>query len=88
MKHAFAIMLFLLFCAAANAEPMATTIDRYVRSLGVDGNETILTGNNMNYAKTVSKNSGMGDESLLTFGKIGYDNVKLIVSYGEKNPRL
>ena len=72
MKHAFAIMLFLLFCAAANAEPMATTIERYVRTLGVDASDCILSDKNAKYLDRLKNQSGFSG-SPVVFGKLGGD---------------
>ncbi len=72
MKHAFAIILFLLSCTALGAEPMAATIDRYVRTLGVDVNDCILSAKNSKYLDKLKNESGFSG-SPVVFGKLGGD---------------
>jgi hypothetical protein len=76
MKHAFAIILFLLSCTALGAEPMAATIDRYVRTLGVDVNDCILSAKNSKYLDKLKNESGFSG-SPVVFGKLGGDHLQL-----------
>ncbi len=85
MKHAFAIMIFLLFCSAATAEPMETTIDRYVRTLGVDASLSVVNKKNQSYSDKLSKNSGFNISSFLVFGKLGGDTFETTID-NEKYP--
>jgi hypothetical protein len=73
MKHAFAIILFLLFCTALGAEPMAATIDRYVRTLGFDGNICITEKKIRTYSQKVVDSSPYGMDTVFLFGKLGGD---------------
>lgn len=73
MKHAFAIILFLLSCTALGAEPMTATIDRYVRTLGVDASLSITDAKNQMYSDKVADKSGIDTGSWLMFGKLGGD---------------
>lgn len=80
MKHTFVIILFLLSCTALGAEPMAATIDRYVRTLGIDGNLDIVSGKNQKYGDRLIKESGFNTSSLVAFGSIGGDTFKITLN--------